>query len=102
MNRPAGVRVLLVEDTASDAWLIKEAFRLSQFAGKINLARDGVEASEYLRKAEKGAADWPDLILLDLNLPRKNGHEVLAEIKASPALRSIPVIVLTSSDAEDD
>ena len=102
MNRPHGVLVLLVEDAASDVWLIKEAFRLSQFPVQVTLARDGVEAIDYLRKAEKGAADWPDLILLDLNLPRKNGHEVLADIKSSSTLRSIPVVMLTSSDAEDD
>jgi chemotaxis family two-component system response regulator Rcp1 len=102
MNRPPSVRVLLVEDTPSDAWLIKEAFRVSQFPAHVISMRDGVEAIEYLRNAEKGAADWPDLILLDLNLPKKNGHEVLADIKASPTLRSIPVVMLTSSDAEDD
>jgi len=102
MSRSGGIRVLLVEDSPSDIWLVKEALRLSQFPVQVTIARDGIEATEYLHRAEKGAADWPDLVLLDLNLPRKNGREVLTEVKASPSLHSIPIVVLTSSNAEDD
>jgi len=98
----SSIRVLLVEDSPSDIWLVKEALRLSQFPVQITIARDGMEATEYLHKAERGIADWPDLVLLDLNLPRKNGREVLTEVKASPGLHSIPIVVLTSSNAEDD
>ncbi len=69
---------------------------------QIAVARDGVEAMEYLHQPGKGSGNRPDLVLLDLNLPRKNGREVLAEIKASPTLKHIPVLVMTSSKADED
>ena len=94
--------VLLVEDAASDVRLVKEALKETGVPVQIAVARDGVEAINYLRNIEEGTAPRPDLVLLDLNLPRKNGREVLAEIKASPSLKQIPVIVMTSSQADED
>jgi len=96
------VRVLLVEDSPSDVWLLKEAFRLAKFPVQATVAHDGVQASDYLREVEAGIKICPDLIVLDLNLPRKNGRELLAEIRHCPALRSIPIVMLSSSDSEDD
>jgi chemotaxis family two-component system response regulator Rcp1 len=100
-GRPA--EILLVEDNPGDVRLTIEALRESKVANNLNVARDGVEALAYLRR-EGAYADAvrPDLILLDLNMPRKDGREVLAEIKAEPALRTIPVVVLTTSRAEQD
>jgi CheY-like chemotaxis protein len=95
-------RILLIDDNPSDVWLLKEALRLAQIPVQMTVSRDGIEAIEYLHKVEKNVADCPDFIVLDLNLPGKNGHEVLAEIKASSALRHIPVVVLSSSKAEED
>jgi len=95
-------RILLIDDNPGDVWLLKEALRLAQIPVHMTVLRDGVEAIEYLRKVETNTVDCPDFIVLDLNLPRKNGHEVLAEIKASPGLRHIPVVVLSSSNAEED
>jgi CheY-like chemotaxis protein len=95
-------RILLIDDNPGDVWLLKEAFRLAQTSVQMTVLRDGVEAIEYLHKVETSLVDCPDFIVLDLNLPRKNGHEVLAEIKASSALRHIPVVVLSSSNAEED
>lgn len=95
--------VLLVEDNPGDVRLTEEAMRESDISGKIYTAPDGVEALNYLRQEGKYAdAVRPDIILLDLNLPRKDGREVLAEIKEDPKLRMIPVIVLTTSVAEAD
>ena len=90
--------VLLVEDDPGDVVLIQEAFEHNKVRNTLHVVGDGVEAMEYLRSA----AARPDLVLLDLNLPRKDGREVLAEIKSDPALRSIPVVVLTTSKAEED
>jgi chemotaxis family two-component system response regulator Rcp1 len=96
------LKILLVEDSPSDVRLIREALKESPLPVQVALARDGVEAMEYLRQSELGLTMRPDLVLLDLNLPRKNGREVLAEIKGSPNLRQIPVLVMTSSRSEDD
>ena len=96
------LRILLVEDSPSDVRLIREALRETAVRVEIVVARDGVEAMEMLHQTEEGAALRPDLILLDLNLPRKNGREVLAEIKASAHLKPIPVLVMTSSNADED
>jgi chemotaxis family two-component system response regulator Rcp1 len=96
------LRILLVEDSPSDVRLIREAFKQSPFEVQITLARDGVEAMEYLRQSDAGLVKRPDLILLDLNLPRKNGREVLAEVKADPDLKQIPVLIMTSSKADED
>jgi len=91
------ITVLLVEDDPGDVVLIQEAFEHNKVRNTLHVAGDGVEAMEFLRTGSR-----PDLILLDLNLPRKDGREVLAEVKGDAALRSIPVVVLTTSKAEED
>jgi chemotaxis family two-component system response regulator Rcp1 len=96
------LRILVVEDSPSDVRLIREALKDATVPVQIMVARDGVEATEHLRQSEIGQAVRPDLVLLDLNLPRKNGKEVLAEIKASPSLRQIPVLIMTSSRSDED
>ncbi len=97
------IQVLLVEDSPGDVRLTQEAFREANIAIKLHVAEDGVEAMEFLRR-EGGHADAPrpDLILLDLNLPRMDGREVLASIKADQKLKSIPTVILTTSEAEAD
>ncbi len=92
------ISVLLVEDDPGDVVLIEEAFEHNKVRNTLTIVGDGVEAMEHLRSD----AVRPDLVLLDLNLPRKDGREVLAEIKSDPELRSIPVVVLTTSKAEED
>jgi two-component system, chemotaxis family, response regulator Rcp1 len=91
------VRILLVEDNPGDVRLVRESLRENGLPHRLAVAMDGVEALERLRGPER-----PDVMLLDLNLPRKDGREVLAEVKSDPGLRSIPVVVLSSSDAQDD
>jgi chemotaxis family two-component system response regulator Rcp1 len=95
--------VLLVEDDPGDVLIAREAMAAGQLSTSLNVVTDGVEAIKYLRR-QNGFADAPrpDLILLDLNLPRMSGHEVLAEVKQDPELRRIPVVVLTTSQAHDD
>ena len=95
--------VLLVEDDPGDVVIAREALRAGQLTSRLTVVPDGVEAMNYLRR-ENGydGVDRPDLILLDLNLPRKSGHEVLAEVKGDPQLRRIPVVVLTTSAAAED
>jgi CheY-like chemotaxis protein len=97
------IDVLLVEDDPGDVVLIREAFADHKVGNRLSVVSDGVDAMAFLRRAP-GFADSPrpDLILLDLNLPRKDGSEVLAEIKADPDLSTIPVVVLTTSEAEQD
>jgi two-component system, chemotaxis family, response regulator Rcp1 len=100
-DRP--LEILLVEDNPADVRLTEEAFREGKIHNTLVVARDGVEAMDFLyRRGKYADAVRPDLILLDLNLPRKDGREVLAEIKADPDLRRIPVVVLTTSRAEMD
>ena len=95
--------VLLVEDNPGDARLTREALKEGRILNNLTVVPDGVEAMEFLRKRGPYVnAPRPDLILLDLNLPRKNGREVLHEIKTDQALRRIPVMVLTTSNAEED
>ena len=95
--------ILMVEDNPADVRLTQEAFRNGKIHNSLSVARDGVEAVDYLRRRGRfHDAPRPDLILLDLNLPRMNGREVLAEIKADPSLMRIPVVVLTTSRAEND
>ena len=97
------VKVLLVEDNPGDVDLIREQWEYSKTLCELQVAPDGIEALAYLRNEGKYAeASRPDLILLDLNLPRKDGRELLADLKDAPHLRSIPVIVLTSSESEED
>jgi chemotaxis family two-component system response regulator Rcp1 len=97
------VEILLVEDNPGDVRLTLEGFREAKVCNTLHAVSDGVEAMAFLRKEGKyEKAPSPDLILLDLNLPRKDGREVLAELKADEALKHIPVVVLTSSKAEQD
>ncbi len=94
---------MLVEDNPGDAQLTRIALEDSKISVNLNVVEDGVEAMAFLRKQEKYAkVPHPDIVLLDLNLPRKDGREVLAEIKTDPTLKRIPVVVLTTSQAEED
>ncbi|MEH2376344.1 response regulator [Nostoc sp.] len=97
------IQVLLVEDNPGDAQLTRIALEESKISIHLNVVEDGVEAMAFLRKQEKYVkAAHPDIILLDLNLPRKDGREVLAEIKGDENLKRIPVVILTTSQAEED
>ena len=97
------VEILLVEDNPGDVRLTQEAMKDGKMRNNLSVARDGVEAMAFLRQEGQYAdAPRPDVVLLDLNLPKKDGREVLAEIKADPELRRIPVVVLTSSKADED
>ena len=97
------IDILLVEDNPGDARLVKEALRDGKVLNELHMVKDGVEALNFLkRKGGYADAVHPDLILLDLNLPKKDGREVLAEIKGDPDLKRIPVVVLTVSKAEED
>ena len=101
LGRP--VHILLVEDSPSDVAMIRAALREGHIANDMHVAGDGEEALEYLfRRGQFRDARRPDLILLDLNLPKKDGREVLAEVKADGDLKVIPVVVLTTSAAESD
>lgn len=103
IERTKPVEILLVEDNAGDVRLMREAFATAEVNCKLASARDGVEALAYLRReGDFAGVSRPDLVLLDLNLPRKDGQTVLAEMKADPALRRIPVVVLTGSRTEAD
>ncbi len=97
------IEILLVEDSPVDVLLTQEAFKESKVLNNLHVVEDGVEAMAFLRKEGRFASmPHPDLILLDLNLPRKNGREVLTEIKADPKLKTIPVVILTTSHSELD
>ena len=97
------IEILLVEDDIGDVELTREALVDSKITVNLHVVQDGVEAMDYLRQAgDFASAVAPDLVLLDLNLPRKDGREVLQDIKGDPTLRKIPVIVLTTSDTEED
>ncbi|TDC05194.1 response regulator [Nonomuraea longispora] len=97
------IDVLLVEDDQGDILLTKEAFDHNKVRNRLNVVNDGEQAMAYLRReGEYRDAIRPDLILLDLNLPRMSGREVLREVKDDPALRTIPVVILTTSEAEED
>ncbi len=97
------ISVLLVEDDPGDVLLIREAFADHKVGNGLSVVSDGVEAMKYVRgEGEYAGRERPDLILLDLNLPRKSGDEVLAEIKGDPQLSTIPVVVLTTSQSEED
>ncbi len=102
-NNTQPIEILLVEDNPGDARLTLEAMRDAKVRNRMHVVEDGVEAMEFLRRQGRfGDAPRPDLILLDLNLPRKDGRAVLAEVKADPDLKRIPVVVLTTSRAEED
>jgi CheY-like chemotaxis protein len=100
-NRP--IEILLVEDNLGDARLTEEALKEGKVRNNLYHARDGVEAMEFLlREGPHKDKPRPDLVLLDLNLPRKDGREVLADMRKNPELKTIPVVVLTTSEAEQD
>jgi CheY-like chemotaxis protein len=100
---PAVIDVLLVEDDPGDVLMTREAFEEHKLRNTLHVVNDGVEAVAFLRReGEFADAPRPGLILLDLNLPRRDGLEVLAEMKADPGLRVIPVVILTTSQAEED
>ena len=100
------IRILMAEDDADDRLLVKDAFLENHVANDLFFVKDGLELLEYLRKQGKytdpALSPTPDLILLDLNMPHKDGREALTEIKADPNLRRIPVVILTTSKAEED
>lgn len=106
MNRQAQeapIEILLVEDNPGDIRLTREALKDSRVRNFLHVARDGEEAMAFLRRqGPYSQAVRPDLILLDLNLPKKDGREVLAEMKGDPGLRRIPVVILTTSKADED
>lgn len=98
------IEILLVEDSPGDVRLTIEALKEAKVKNRLNVVKDGVEAMDYLQRVCSSYKDakCPDLILLDLNLPRKDGREVLSEIKSDPKLRHIPIVVLTTSRSEED
>ncbi len=103
MSSSKQVEILLVEDSPGDVRLTQEALGDAKIRNRLNVVNDGVEALAYLRQeGHYGDAPRPDLILLDLNMPRMDGREVLAAIKCQDNLKTIPVVVLTSSDADAD
>src|SRR6056297_1048953 len=104
MNAPNDpVEILLAEDNPGDVVLTRKALEQGKLANNLHVTTDGVDALEFLRQdGEYEDAPRPDLILLDLNMPRKDGQEVLEELRADDELRRIPVVVLTSSESEED
>jgi chemotaxis family two-component system response regulator Rcp1 len=101
IGRP--IEILLVEDNPGDVRLTREALKDARVINNLHVANDGIEALDFLKRQGKHQdAIRPDLILLDLNLPKKDGREVLGEMKADPGLRQIPVVILTTSKAEED
>jgi CheY-like chemotaxis protein len=101
LGRP--VEILLVEDNPADVWITTEQLKKLRVANRVSVVSNGLEAMAYLRRqGGYGEAARPDLVLLDLNLPKMNGRAVLAEVRADPELCMVPVIVLTTSDAESD
>ncbi|MCC6727060.1 MAG: response regulator [Saprospiraceae bacterium] len=103
MKKSRPVNILLIEDNPGDVRLAQEAFKEGNIEVQLHVVMDGMEAIHYLNKeGDYQDSSRPDLILLDLNLPKKDGREVLGEIKEDPNLRSIPVVILTTSNAEQD
>jgi two-component system response regulator len=104
LHRP--FEILLIEDNPADVEITIEAFRRSQRGNRVSVCRDGEEALDFIfqrgRFGRAGAAPRPDLILLDLNLPRKSGLEIIAQVRADPHRKSIPIIILTTSDRDED
>jgi two-component system, chemotaxis family, response regulator Rcp1 len=102
-TRVQPVEILLVEDNPVDVTIISDALNAGQVRSNVHVAENGEEAMEFLHKRGKySSVPTPEIIILDLNLPRKDGREILAEVKANPSLRRIPVIVLTVSEDEQD
>ena len=102
-DHAAPIEILLVEDDPGDVLMTREAFEDHKVTNRLTVVTNGEDAIAYLRRQGRYAdAPTPDLVLLDLNLPRRDGREVLADIKGDPDLRRIPVVVLTTSDAEED
>jgi CheY-like chemotaxis protein len=102
-NEIIPIEVLLVEDDPGDVLMTREAFEEHKLRNRLNVVTDGVAALEYLRRqGEHRDAARPDLVLLDLNLPKRDGREVLAEVKNDPELCQIPIVVLTTSAADED
>lgn len=102
MNDRKSVAILLVEDNEGDVILVREALREHKLSNTLTVKRDGEQAIAYLREVRTDPTQTPDLILLDLNLPRRNGHEVLQMIREDKHLETIPVVMLTSSEAQED
>ena len=103
VERNGPIEILLVEDNPGDVRLTREALKEGKVYSNLHTVKDGVEAMEFLRRQGRySSVPRPDIILLDLNLPKKDGREVLHEIKADDALKRIPVVVLTTSKAEED
>ncbi|QGG93666.1 response regulator [Actinomarinicola tropica] len=103
LEKARPIEILLVEDDPGDVVIAKEALEQSKLVNNLHIAVNGDEALTFLRQeGEFADAPKPDLVLLDLNLPRRDGREVLAEVKADPELRRIPVVILTTSQAEED
>lgn len=106
MDKPMGgspIEILLIEDNPGDVRLTKEALKEGKIRNKLTVVGDGIEAMAYLRKEKKYKnSTRPDLVLLDLNLPKLNGREVLTKIKKDPSLKTIPVVILTTSEADQD
>lgn len=103
MKKSRPVNILLIEDNPGDVRLTQEAFKEGRLSINMEVVMDGVEAIKYLKKEPPyQSATMPDLILLDLNLPKRDGREVLAEIKSDDTLKCIPVVILTTSNAEQD
>ncbi len=103
MAEQRAIRILMAEDSPSDAELARQAFKNGKLLNELTIVKDGVEALAYLRKeGEYKDVQRPDVILLDLNMPKKDGREVLEEIKKDPGLRTIPVVILTTSEDEHD
>ena len=97
------INILIVDDSANDVEFTLAALEKAKFANEFNVVSDGIEAMKYLRQeGEYAGAKRPSLVLLDLNMPRKDGREVLIEIKGDPRLRNIPVVILTTSQADED
>jgi CheY-like chemotaxis protein len=103
MTKNKAICILMVEDNPTDVMITREALEHAKVLNSLHVVEDGIEALDFLHRRGKYAkSPEPDLILLDLNMPRKNGQEVLAEIKADKRLKHIPVVVLTTSKAEED
>jgi CheY-like chemotaxis protein len=99
----APIEILMVEDNEGDVYMTTEAFKNAKIANHLSVTRDGLEAMDFLcRRGRFSAAPRPDLILLDLNLPGRDGRQILSDIRSDPALATIPVVILTSSKAEQD